>query len=140
MDASVWRAGQAEVLGLLARLMAQASNAPDSGGVRAAGETLGALVGALDAHVERERTQLYPALGAVDDPDLRAAITEGAAELGAVRAALLTFASHWTPAAITADSSRFACAAAVVAETVRRGLERENAGLSPLVDRMARVA
>ncbi len=140
MDASVWRAGQAEVLGLLARLMAQASNAPDSGGVRAAGETLGALVGALEAHIERERTQLYPALGAVDDPDLRAVIAEGAAELVAVRAALQTFASHWTTGAITADSGRFACAAAVVAETVRRGLERENAGLSPLVDRLPRVA
>lgn len=140
MDASAGRAGQGEVLGLLARLMAQASNAPGSGGVRAAGETLAALAAALDAYVERERTELQPALAAADDPALRAALAEGAAELASVRATLGAFASHWTPGAITADSGRFACAAAVVAETVRRGLARENAGLSPLVDRPARVA
>lgn len=140
MDTGPYQTRQGELLKLLGQLMAQTANAPGSGGVRAAAETLKALTGALDKHLQWERERFYPALMADPDPQVRDLAAERMGAMDGVRAALHAYAEHWTAAAIAADSSRFACATAVIGEAVRMGIERENADLHPLLARLPQVA
>lgn len=136
MDTRVLRDEHSSIMALASRLGGIAGNVKTRGDAHDARALIGSIDSLLKAHLTEEDENLYPALMAAADEDVRRLGAEAFEAMGGIVGAWANYCDHWSVEAILAEPGRFAAATDGVMGALSLRIEMENDVLYPAMERL----